>query len=54
MNQTEQTVQFLLKEGVRVAFFDEKGDLYTMKKATISDRKQLFTNGELNAADQPV
>lgn len=46
--ENEKLVQYIIQNGERVAFFDEEGTLYVMKKATLVDRRQIF-----NTVDVP-
>lgn len=38
----EETVQYIVQDGKRVAFFDASGVLHMMREATAVDRRGLF------------
>lgn len=42
LTRTDGHIEYLFKDGVRVAMFDEKGELLMLKTATKTDRQSLF------------
>ena len=40
----EQNIEFIVKDGVRIAFFNEKGELFMIHSPTKADRRLVFSD----------